>query len=193
MFCRWPSNGFVRHLEGKGHRLRERLGLDALGALDPRQLVGTYNNMALLDLTGVTGNASDVGVVRKFSGAWSAMAYREHGGVWLITWNPWHAETRIRVSLMEEVAHIILNHAPTKMVPDPRVGLPRRTYSPSKEKEAYGVAGAALVPYNGLVAMLRRDLGASDIAAQYQVSEALVQMRLRVTGAQSAVPQSQRR
>ncbi|MGB8297686.1 MAG: ImmA/IrrE family metallo-endopeptidase [Polyangia bacterium] len=149
--------------------------------------------MALLDLTGVTGNASEVGVVRKFSGAWSAMAYREHGGVWLITWNPWHAETRIRVSLMEEVAHIILDHAPTKMVSDPRVGLPRRTYSPSKEKEAYGVAGAALVPYNGIMAMLQRGAGVSNIAVQYKVSEALVQMRLKVTGAQSAVLQSPRR
>jgi len=33
----------------------------------------------------------------------------------------------------------------------------------------------------------------AEIAAQYQVSEALVQMRLNLTGAQSAVPQSPRR
>lgn len=63
------------------------------------------------------------------------------------------------------------------------VGLARRTYSRSKEREAYGVAGAAFMPYNGIEEMLGYGKGAADIVAQYQVSEALVQMRLKVTGA----------
>jgi len=193
MFWEWPSDKFVRHIEGRGHGLRKRLGLKESAALDPRQLVGTYKNMDLLDLGQVVGHMAELEVLQRNSSAWSAMAYRENGGVWLITWNPWHAETRIRASMMEEVAHIILDHASTKLIPDPILGLPQRTYSPSKEKEALFVAGAPLVPYNGMMDMLACRRSGAEIAAQYQVSEALVQMRLNLTGAQSAVPQSLRR
>lgn len=69
-----------------GPWLRKRLGLKESAALDPRQLAGTYENMDLLDLGQVVGHMAELEVPQRNSGAWSAMAYRENGGVWLITW-----------------------------------------------------------------------------------------------------------
>lgn len=87
---------------------------------------------------------------------------------------------------MEEVAHIVLEHRPTKMVPDPATGFPLRTFSRSKEQEAFGVGAAALVPYNGLVIMSRRGGSEADIARQFSVSQELVAFRMKVTGARRA-------
>jgi hypothetical protein len=185
MFREWPADRFTRHIEGRGYRLRQRLRLNDCDALDPWRLIATYDNIRILDLSKIDCNVTGLEILRK--ARWSAIAYRENGGPWLVAWNPWHANTRTKVSVMEEVAHIMLGHAPTKMVPDPVLGLPRRTFSPSKEKEAYGVAAAALVPYNGMFDMLRGGCGCGDVAARYGVSEELARMRLRVTGVEAQV------
>lgn len=187
MFIPWPTDGFVRHLEGEGHKLRQRLRLESTAQLDPATLIGTYDHMILFDIRSAAGtNDADLELLRADSDRWSAMAFRIGDNPWLITWNPWHAPSRIRVSMMEEVSHIVLGHKPTALVPDPRTGLPRRTFTPSKEKEAYGVAGAALVPYSGLVPLLRRGETNESIASLFGVSSELVTMRVNVTKARQA-------
>jgi hypothetical protein len=186
-FVEWPKKPFVRHLERKGYALRRRLKLRDLDRLDPFELIRTYENMRLLDLRTLDdGHAAHLDELRIASKHWSAIAYRQAGGPWLISWNPWHAETRTRVSLLEEVGHIILNHRPTALVPDSTTGLPRREFTPSKEKEAYGVAGAALLPYNGLIELLRRGWSENDIGEHFGASQELTQMRLNVTSARRA-------
>jgi hypothetical protein len=150
-------------------------------------LIQTYDGMVPFDLGAVlSGESEDAQLLRSCSSSWSALAYREGDGCWLIAWNPWHAPTRVRASLMEEVAHIVLEHRPTKLVPDPITGLPRRTFSRSKEQEAYGVGAASLVPYNGLVILSRLGRSEADIARQFGVSEELVAFRMKVTGARKA-------
>lgn len=87
---------------------------------------------------------------------------------------------------MEEVAHIMLEHRPTKLIVDPLTGLPRRTYSRSKEQEAYGVAAGSLVPYNGLVRLCRSGKTTGEMARHFGVSERLVAFRISVTGLRKA-------
>jgi|SRR5450631_3140876 len=185
MFVPWPNDRFVRHLESEGHRLRQRLKLGSTARLDPAALIATYDNMVLFDLrTAPAVHAEDLRVLRDESSRWSAMAFRMgEANPWLITWNPWHAENRIRVSLMEEVSHIILRHKPTDLVPHPITGLPQRTFTRSKEREAYGVAGAALVPFNGLAPLVQRGCPDAQIAETFGVSVELVVMRTNVTKA----------
>lgn len=84
---------------------------------------------------------------------------------------------------MEEVSHIFLQHAPTRLEPCPATGLPLRTFAKSKEKEAYGVAGAALVPFNGLSYLLSMSDDTGAIAERFGVSTDLVRMRIQVTRA----------
>jgi hypothetical protein len=185
-FVPWPENRFVRHLESAGHRLRERIALRPLEALDPQRLIASYDNMRVADLLELFGGDPGMKVLQDHSRAWSAIAYREKPNPWLIVANPWHSETRTRASLMEEVAHIVLEHKPTRIEPCELTGLPRRTYTPSKEKEAYGVAGAALVPFNGLVPLLKAGRSNGEIADIYGVSPELATMRVNVTGARKA-------
>jgi hypothetical protein len=189
VFVPWPNDRFVRHLESEGHKLRQRLKLTSTSRLDPAALIGTYDNMVLFDLrTAASTNAADLQLLRADSACWSAMAFRmgEEGNPWLITWNPWHAQNRIRVSVMEEVSHIILGHKPTDLIPHPITGLPQRTFARSKEREAYGVAGAALVPFNGLVPLVRQGQTEASIAEIFGVSVELVTMRTNVTKAREA-------
>jgi hypothetical protein len=185
-FVPWPQHPFLRRLEREGHRLRERLSLGPFEALDPHQLIASLGILSL-NLLEMYGDAHEgMQLLRRYSDSWSAVAYREPPGPWLVTWNPWHSPTRVRASIMEEVAHIVLDHKPTRMEPCPLTGLPKRTYTPSKEKEAYGVAGAALVPFNGLVTFLRRGDDLADIAQRYGVSVELATMRANVTRARTA-------
>jgi hypothetical protein len=183
VYIQWPSHPFLRRIEGVAHGLRKRLALGDLEPLEPPDLIRTFDNIRMLDLGPILRSASqDAALLTAHSSAWSALAYRESGGPWLVTWNPHHNAVRIRASVMEEVAHIVLNHRPTQLVPDDVTGLPRRTFSRSKEREAYAVAAAALLPYNGLFLMQRARRVVSDIAKHYAVSEQLVQYRMNVTG-----------
>jgi len=188
MFVAWPKQRFLRHLEGQAHALRQRAKLGSLDRLEPAALIATFPGILLADLTSLAGDthSAELSILNGESASWSAMALRIDGGPWLITWNPWHAETRARVSIMEEVAHIVLEHKPTKLVPHPATGLPVRTWSPSKEKEAYGVASAALLPFAGIVQLLRRGNVEAEIAEHFGVSIQLVTMRINTTSARSA-------
>src|SRR4051794_24855020 len=98
--------------------------------MEPSALVATYDHMVLVPLRTVAGAAhqEQMRILERESTAWSAIALREKGGPWLITWNPWHTEARTRVSVLEEVSHIVLEHKPTALVPDRLTGLPVRTY-----------------------------------------------------------------
>jgi hypothetical protein len=188
MFEPWPQNKYLRHLEGQAHGLRKRAILTPLQLLEPRDVARTLPNVMLAELPALAALSPDsnLAILERESETWSALALRIDGGPWLVTWNPWHAPTRTRVSVMEEIAHIVLEHKPTSLTPHPTTGLPVRAYSPSKEKEAYGVAAAAVLPYVGLVQLLRQGKSDAEIAAHYGVSVQLVTMRINLTKARLA-------
>src|SRR5688572_19227437 len=122
----WPKHPFSRRLERKADELRQRLRLGDLSPLDPVALAQTFDNIILMPLDRLAGDRhpEEMARLRDESASWSAIAFRERGGPWLITWNPWHAETRTRASVTEEIAHIALKHEPTAMVVDELTGLP---------------------------------------------------------------------
>ena len=188
MFIPWPEHRFSRHLERHGHALRQRASLGPLQMLEPAEIVKSHPDIILADFLALAAGwpAAALELVKQASEQWSALAMRVDGAPWLVASNPWHSAARQRVSLMEEVAHIVLDHKPVAFTPDPLTGLPVRNYSPSKEKEAYGVAGAAVVPYAGLVQLLRQGMTEAEIAEQYGVSVPLVTMRINVTKARVA-------
>lgn len=100
--------------------------------------------------------------------------------VTLVIYNATHPMTRVRATLMEEFFHLWLEHRPTRLrlMSDGRGG---RDYDSGKESEAYGSGAAALVPYKGLRAMLEEGKGSAEIAAHFEVSEPLVDFRIRVS------------
>ena len=96
--------------------------------------------------------------------------------------NPTHGECRKKITLMEEISHIHLQHTPTKLrqlAPGQRF----RDYDTKQEREAYGVGAAALLPWGAFFHDLNAGQSADLLADKYQVSEALIRYRIKTSGA----------
>jgi len=184
----WPEHPYARAIERRGRSLRERLQLQDLDPLDPRALIGTFDHMVVESVHAAVPHTHEgARLVEEAGNRWWAAAYREGDGPWLILYNPLQTTTRLHASLMEEVAHIVLEHKPCTISVDPILGVPRRTYRRSQENEAYGVGAASLVPFAGLVRLHRNGLSNAHISEQYGVSEELVRFRMNITRAASAI------
>jgi hypothetical protein len=81
---------------------------------------------------------------------------------------------------MEEIAHVVLGHKPTRISVGAG-GLPCREYNAANEQTAYGAGAAALVPYAALSLGLRDGATPESIAEQYGVSPQLVSYRIKIT------------
>jgi len=105
----------------------------------------------------------------------------------LVILNPAHGIQRNRATLMEEVAHVFLGHAPNRLavVSSEPAGAHRRIltrdYNHDDEEAAYGVGAAALVPYAPLRRFVMARRPAHEIARHFQVSRQLVEYRFKVT------------
>ncbi len=179
----WPEQGFLRRWEGKAHELRRVLALGEEDPLDPFRLIEALPGVCALSAAAVRRARPFLERLYQKRHSWWAAAYREDAGPWLILYNPWQSKTRLHPSLMEEVAHIHLNDKPTQVALDADTGLLRRSYGRSKEREAYGVAAAALVPFVGLVRRLARDESDDSLAGHFGVSKDILRYRANTTGA----------
>jgi hypothetical protein len=96
--------------------------------------------------------------------------------------NPYHPRKRNRITLMEEIVHKYRSHVPTGLH-EVMPGLRTRTYNTAQESEAYGVGAAALLPWTTFYHMLDAGTPVAEIAEAYDVSEQLVEYRIKITGA----------
>jgi hypothetical protein len=83
---------------------------------------------------------------------------------------------------MEEIVHTHLKHVPCKVmvVGD---GLNFRDYDPGREKEAYGIGAAALLPWSTFFAAVNAGRRIEEMAEEYQVTTQLIEYRIKITGA----------
>jgi hypothetical protein len=118
------------------------------------------------------------------SNSWSGGVYPKPlpNGKLICIINPNHDRKRSRITLMEEVVHIHRKHKPSGLR-DVTPGLRLREYHTEQEEEAYGVGAAALMPWAQFYHVLDAGTGISDIAEKFDVSEALVEYRVKITGA----------
>jgi hypothetical protein len=117
-------------------------------------------------------------------GAWSAIGWGRSPstGEDLILVNPSHHPHRQRVSLMEEIVHIILDHPKVSLIVD-KNGRLERTHDQRIEDEAFGVGAACIIPYPALFAAVNdRAESSVTIAARYQVSVDYVTYRIKRAG-----------
>src|SRR5207245_9081672 len=76
--------------------------------------------------------------VRARSVNWDGFAFTFPGEDFLmVLLNPARSMRRQCATLLEELSHHLLGHRPTRVVPDPITGLPRREFDQSQEEEAY--------------------------------------------------------
>lgn len=105
--------------------------------------------------------------------------------------NPFQSKNRNKITLMEEVAHIHRDHQPTRLLRND-AGVTIRDYDKKQEEEAYGIGAAALLPWSSFFHSLKQGMTVAEMSLKYEVSEALVDYRIKVTGATSLFRSRQR-
>jgi hypothetical protein len=100
------------------------------------------------------------------------------GGKAIIFLNPTHDSVRQKVTLAEELAHIVLGHPPSLL--DAETGV--RTHDTDIESEAYSVGSAMVLPYQPLFNLVNGGTTESAIAERYGVSTRFVVARINRCG-----------
>lgn len=108
----------------------------------------------------------------------------------MIIYNPSHSRGRIASDIAHEVAHLILEHEPTKLVLSQDGSLVMRSFNAMQEEEANWLAWCLLLPREALVSSLKRRLSVTDIADSFGVSQTLVKFRVQMTGARTQIRRS---
>ena len=96
----------------------------------------------------------------------------------MIFLNPTHDPVRQKVTLAEELAHIILGHPPSLL--NFETGI--RTHDMNVESEAYSVGSAMVLPYQQLFNLVKGGAPEARIAARYTVSTRFVLARINRCG-----------
>jgi Zn-dependent peptidase ImmA (M78 family) len=173
--------GFKAEAERSAAVARQLLGIAALAPFDP-WAYAPHLNVAILDFNTLGLSAS---VVRQLTvvddDSWSAMTLNEDDKLGIVL-NPAHAQTRQRNDLMHELAHIELEHVPARVEVSKTGLLLLSDYSDEQEQEADWFAAAFLLPRDGIFRLRSRGKTAAEIGAQFGVSKALCEYRLRMTG-----------
>lgn len=177
-----PPNPTRWEHEHNGMDLRDQLSLRLDECLDHESAFGVLREvLAVVPHTAL--GAADA-VTRHFSGPrarrWSGMCIPLPEGDHLVVYNADHPPTRVRATLMEEFFHLWLEHPPTTLRAFSD-GSGSRTFNSEIEGEAYGSGAAALVPYKSLREMLSGGMSTADIARHFEVSEQMIDFRVRVS------------
>ena len=176
------ARDFVAWVERRGQQLRRRLALSPLAVLDPCELAQRMGVCVLSpnDILGLDPSDLHHLLVENRDG-WSAGSIRLPNGRVLILLNPTHPETRKRATLMEELAHVHLDHKPSELILLDG-GIAVRSFKKSQETEAYWVGAAALLPRAVLQDAATSGIGRAALARQRGVSQDLVSFREKMAG-----------
>ncbi len=174
--------GFKTWCENTAIGLRGELGLAESDPIDAAALAA-HLHLQVWGAEQVPGaDAATLKVLlRDDPSSWSALTVHVGDRCVIIT-NSAHSGGRLASDLMHELAHLILGHEAAR-VDVSEEGHLLHTFDRAQEDEANWLSGCLLLPRAAL--MRARGLGwsSSQIASRYGVSEAMVQYRLNVSGA----------
>lgn len=178
------ERGFKTWGEKFAVTLRKEMGLGLLQRMDLAQLASLFSARLCTpsDVKGMSAEHLQQLLVRDVSG-WSAVTVIS-GERALIIYNPAHSLGRTASNIAHEIAHLILEHEPTKLVLSQQGTLVMRSFNAKQEEEANWLAWCLLLPRQALVASLKQRLSTPEIADSFGVSPTLVKFRIQMTGAQ---------
>ena len=176
-----PRNHRGKAFERVGLRIREFAGVSLEEPLDPFALA-KFTKITVIRPSELRQLPPNVlaELVGRSQSRWSGVTLALPGGEQLCILNPTHGPERTRATLMEEIAHVVLGHQPTRILTGVG-GIACREYNAANEEAAYGVGAAALVPYTPLFVGLMDGATPESIALQYGVSSQLVSYRIKIT------------
>jgi transcriptional regulator with XRE-family HTH domain len=169
-------------LETMAERFRKDLGLAEDQALD--SLLLDVEDVEIVLLTQTT--CLDASTVRHLSTVacteWSAMSVPldESQNRWAVLLNDCHTKERQRVTLLEEIWHILQGHKLTKIAKI--AGVYGRTFDTAEEHDAYYLASATLLPRFQMTEAIAKRMSSEDIARRFGTSPDLVDYRLKRLG-----------
>jgi Zn-dependent peptidase ImmA (M78 family) len=186
------DRGFKAWAERTSTSLRKELGLNPTDALDPKELAVSLGVCLLTprDIPGVSDGVINQ-LLEKDPWGWSAVSQLSEGRP-LVIYNPRHSAGRRASDIIHELAHIILDHDPAKLIMSQDGTMVMRSYDRKQEEEANWLGWSILLPREALVNATRLGLSRSQIADRYGVTEDLVEFRLRVTGVKAQFGRTRR-
>jgi Zn-dependent peptidase ImmA (M78 family) len=169
----------LRRLESEAAALRWQLGLGPLDRLDPMRLAAAVPARVFRP-----EDFGDEVLARRLRQVpWDGLSFTVPGEAGIVVLlNPHRPATRRTATLMEELAHVLLDHAPSRLEPDPETGLLRRSFNREQEREAFELGATLLLPRDLLAAELRSRTPAAVTARRHGCSVALVLFRIRRLG-----------
>jgi Zn-dependent peptidase ImmA (M78 family) len=187
------ERGFKTWAERTSASLRQELKLLPHEPLSPAVLAG-YLDVTLwtpVEVPGITRDVLDQ-LLNQDPWGWSAVSvYRAHRA--FVIYNPRKSAGRRASDIMHELAHLILNHQPATVVMSQDGSFVMRSYDQTQEDEANWLAWCILLPRDALMRCRNLNHSVAKIAEAYDVSETLVNFRLRMTGVERHRAASARR
>jgi Zn-dependent peptidase ImmA (M78 family) len=166
-------------IERTAAKVRRRIGLDQFTVLDPNLLVADLDAEVfhLRDL--IPDDEVALRRARRIAFDGAASSHPESGQP-VILINCGKPVRRRKATLMEELSHLLLKHKPSRIAPDPELGIIRRSFDRAQENEAYDLGAALLLPKERIQQDVKEEqLLAPEIAKAHRCSEDLVVYRVR--------------
>lgn len=169
-------------LERAAERFRKDLGLRKDQSLDSLRLDVEGVEIVRLRQTDCLDDITVSKLSTDSCDEWSAMSVpldTDHER-WVVLLNDCHTVERQRVTVLEEIWHILLGHKLTKIakVADAY----GRTYDKMEEHDAYYLASATLLPRSAIAQAVSRKQTSEQIARQFGTSPELVDYRIKRLG-----------
>lgn len=176
------QRGFKSRCEQAARRYRKSLGISLDAPLPWTRLA---DELGVVVWTPADVPGLDEETVRQLSetdaGAWSAVTV-ELDDKRVVIVNSAQDARRIPNSVVHELAHVILGHAPSRVDVSEDGHLWLSTYDSGQEDEADWLAAALLMPREGLLQRFARTRDPARIADHFNVSVQLARWRLNATG-----------
>lgn len=184
------ERGFKTWAEKFAQALRKEMELELLDRMDVHRLARVFGARLCTprDIRGMSQEHLAQLLQKDISG-WSAVTVVTESDS-IIIYNPAHSQGRIASDIAHEVAHLILEHEPTKLVLSQDGGLVMRSFNAKQEEEANWLGWCLLLPREALVSSLKRQLSVTEIADSFGISQTLVKFRMQMTGAQTQIRRS---
>jgi hypothetical protein len=176
------DRGFKTWAENVAINIRRDLDLPSHAPLSAHQLAGHLDVLLWTpyDVPNIPGDVVAQLLERDPDG-WSAVTCLVNDEARVI-YNPKHSLARQNSDIAHELAHVILEHEPGKIVLSYDASIAMRSFDPKQEEEASCLGWSLLLPRTALAHATKARLGKTEIARKWVVSEQLVEYRTRVTG-----------